>query len=282
MRTRDAALIRKLCGLGLPPQFIVQSLLPALREIIPAHSGGVFWVGGDAQMTALYAERLLEPDAMAAYYERHYKDAVEGFAAAFRRRARDDDPVSSHSFSPAEQNTPYFREILSSLDAYHVLYGILNHDGAAYAQLSLYRGVADEPFDHDDRRALRGVLRYIADGLYDPGRNPLESEASLVAEESLGIVDSSGGIVSATDQWRRLVRLAALAHVSPSQASQEPEAIASFLRELSRSSPKRGLSTASYHVKQVYSKLEVNGRGEVQQQLLRLAGREFEASHVPR
>src|SRR5918993_5202046 len=111
MRVRDAALIRKLCGLGLPPQSLVQSLLPALRDFIPSHSGGVFWVYADAQMTALYAERLLEPEAMAAYYERHYKDAVEGFAAAFNKRAASADPVSTHSFSAAECATSYFREI---------------------------------------------------------------------------------------------------------------------------------------------------------------------------
>jgi DNA-binding CsgD family transcriptional regulator len=365
MRTRDAALIRKLCSLGLPPQFLVQSLLPALREIIPAHSGGVFWVDADAQMTALYAERLLEPEVMAAYYERHYKDAVEGFAAAFCRRARDDDPVSTHSLSPTEQCTDYFREILRSLDAYHILYAILTHQGEAYAQLSLYRGASDEPFDSDDQHALRGVLRYVSEGLFDPGRNPLEADESVVVEESLGVVSASGEIVSATDQWRRLVRLAALAHVNPSQASQESRTIASFVRELSRPGPQRGLSgpeevvrqtawgrfvirkfalrgatvddeqigllirreeprtlslirgaghsllspqqrevalllaqgktnpeiaqalslslnTASYHVKQVYSRLDVSDRGAVQQQLLRLAGDEFESSHAPR
>ena len=66
MRTRDAAFIRKLCTLGLPPRALVLSLLPALRSLVPAHSGGVFWVDGRGQMAGLYAERMLPPDAMAA------------------------------------------------------------------------------------------------------------------------------------------------------------------------------------------------------------------------
>src|SRR5262245_21520158 len=109
-RVRDISFIRKLCGLGLPAQTVAQSLLPELRKLIPSHSAGVFWVDEHGEMASRYAERLLPPDAMAAYYEKHYAVSTESFADAFRRRAQDADPISCHSFGPAEQRTNYFRD----------------------------------------------------------------------------------------------------------------------------------------------------------------------------
>ena len=128
-RVRDISFIRKLCGLGLPAQTVAQCLLPELRKFIPSHSAGVFWVDQQGEMASLYAERLLPPDAMAAYYERHYAVKTESFSDVFRRRAQSADPISYHSFSRAEQNTDYFRDVMGRLDAYHMLYGILK-DGA--------------------------------------------------------------------------------------------------------------------------------------------------------
>ena len=64
---RDLVLIRKLCGLGLPAQTLAPSLLPALRQVIPSHSAAVFWVDERFEMTGLYAERLLPPEAMERY-----------------------------------------------------------------------------------------------------------------------------------------------------------------------------------------------------------------------
>ncbi len=80
---RDLVLIRKLCGLGLPAQTLAPSLLPALRQVIPSHSAAVFWVDERFEMTGLYAERLLPPEAMERYYEKHYQQPVTGFPRAF-------------------------------------------------------------------------------------------------------------------------------------------------------------------------------------------------------
>jgi hypothetical protein len=232
MRARDVAFIRKLCTLGLPPRSLVLSLLPALRELVPAHSAGVFWVDAAAQMTSLYAERLLPPDAMAAYHERHYGDQKDGFAAAFRARAEAEDPVSWHSFTRREQASDYFRDVLKPLDSYHVLYAVLSDGRRPFAQLSLYRGERDRPFGPPDAQALRGLLRYLAVGLAEPDRPATRSEESVVVEEQLGIVTNAGEIVSGSDEWKRLVRLGAVARVSPGEAARERGAIEDFLREL--------------------------------------------------
>ncbi len=136
---RDLVLIRKLCGLGLPAQTLAPSLLPTLRKLIPSHSAAVFWVDDEFEMTGLYAERLLAPEAMAHYYESHYQQAVTGFPRAFAARAAASDPVSVHKYTKLEQESAYFRDVLSQLDAYQILYGVLRVAERPFGQISIYR-----------------------------------------------------------------------------------------------------------------------------------------------
>jgi DNA-binding CsgD family transcriptional regulator len=233
-RARDVAFIRKLCSLELAPHVLTQSLLPALRVLIPSHSAGVFWVDDSGEMTGLYAERMLPPDVMAAYYERHYRHTQDGFATAFRRRAQAPDPVTYHSFTAKEQESDYFREVLSRLDAYHVLYGILRNGKRAVAQVSFYRGRRDLPFDGAAANALRPLLGYIAAAVERVPVAAQPQEGNVTVEESLGIVDAQGTVTSGTDAWLRLVRLAALAQVSPREAREEPRVIGEFLHRISQ------------------------------------------------
>jgi DNA-binding CsgD family transcriptional regulator len=231
-RVRDVSFIRKLCTLGLPAQTVAQCLLPELRKFIPSHSAGVFWVDDLGEMTSLYAERMLPPDAMAAYYEKHYAVKAESFADVFRRRAQSADPISYHSFSRAEQNTDYFRDVMRRLDAYHVLYGVLKDGTRPLAQISFYRGVADKPFDRESANTLRSVLRYLATGLGASPSRTASEDAAVVVEEDLGIVSFTGATINAPDTWHRLLRLAALAEVSPRHALKEDEAVELFVRRV--------------------------------------------------
>ena len=229
-RSRDIAHIRKLCGLPLPAPALAQALLPALRGLVASHSGGVFWVDDRGEMANLYAERLLAPDAMATYYEKHYATAREGFAAAFRRRALAADPVSFHTFSAEERDSAYFQDVLRALDAYHVLYGMLHRGGRAFAQLSLYRGAADRPFDAADADVLRPLLRYLVTGLGRTAVTADADDASVVVEEALGIVTLEGARISAPERWQSLLRLLAVGEVSPRAAHGEGAAIDHYLR----------------------------------------------------
>ena len=162
---RQLALIRKLCGLGLPAQTLAPSLLPALRELIPSHSAAVFWVDARCEMTGLYAERLLPPEAMARYYENHYQHAVTGFPMAFAARVRATDPVSARKLTKTEQSSDYFRDVLARLDAYQILYGVLRDGPLPIGQISFYRGARDAEFGRREQSVLRGLLRYLAAGL---------------------------------------------------------------------------------------------------------------------
>ena len=232
-RVRDVSFIRKLCGMPLPPQTIAQCLLPELRRLIPSHSAGIFWVDAQGEMTSLYAERMLPPDAMAAYYAKHYSVKADSFADVFRRRAASDNPVSFHSFSRAEQGSAYFRDVMATLDAYHVLYGVIRNGAHPVAQISFYRGKADKPFDNTSADTLRSVIRYLGTGLGAIAGLPHTDDAAVIAEEDLGIVSTTGAVISAPDTWHRLLRLAALAEVSPRNALKERDAIELFVNRVS-------------------------------------------------
>ncbi len=229
---RQLALIRNLCSLGLPPQTLAPSLLPVLRRLIPSHSAAVFWVDERMEMTGLYAERLLPPEAMARYYEKHYKNSISGFQAAFGARAAASDPVSIHKVTDAERASDYFRDILAKLDAYQILYGVLRNSSVPIGQISFYRGEPDAGFSRADQAMLRGLLRYLSVGLRAQRSMLQPVEQAPVVEEWLGIITPDGAAVSASADWSRLVRLLALKTVNPRRAREEQRVIAEFLRQI--------------------------------------------------
>jgi DNA-binding CsgD family transcriptional regulator len=183
-------------------------------------------------MTSLYAERILPPDAMAAYYRRHYTVKAEIFSDAFRRRAQSVDPISYHSFSVAEQNSEYFRDVMQRLDAYHVLYGVLRDGTRPSAQISFYRGRSDKPFEKESADTLRSLVRYLATGLGVSASPSCSEDEALVVEEEVGIVSFTGVMISAPEAWHRLLRLAVLVELSPRHALKEHEAIEYFVQRV--------------------------------------------------
>jgi len=231
-RKRQLGLIRKLCGLGVPAQTLAPSLLPALRTLIPSHSAAVFWVDERFEMTGLYAERLLTPASMAAYYKRHYRDAATGFPAQFRARAAAGDPVSVRRLSKADQASDYFREVLSRLDAHQILYGVLRDGSRPLGQISFYRGARDPEFGRRDQETLRGLLRYVSLGLRMEAERPRALPQAEVVEEWLGVVAKDGTPISAPTHWSRLVRLLAMEKVAPRTAHEEQRVVSEFLRRV--------------------------------------------------
>ena len=229
---RQLALIRKLCGLGLPAQTLAPSLLPALRKLLPAHSAAVFWVDERYEMTGLYAERLLPPEAMARYYENHYQHTVTGFPVAFAARVHARDAVSVRTATEEEQASDYFRDVLAQLDAYQILYGVLRDPVRPIGQISFYRGARDPEFDRRDQDVLRGLLRYLSIGLRPQPMHARLVPQSEVVEEWLGITAIDGRIISAPPDWSRLVRLLAMGEVAPRTARAEQRIVAEFLRRI--------------------------------------------------
>lgn len=232
MHRRDLDLIRKLCGLGLPAQTLAPALLPALRKLIPAHSAAVFWVDKRFEMTGLYAERMLPPEAMARYHESHYQESATGFPVAFGARAAASDPVSVRKFGKREQKSAYFRDVLSRLDAYQILYGVLHDETRPFGQISIYRGLRDPEFGRRDQTALRGILGSLSVGLRPLGSSADSESPAEIVEEWLGTAGIDGTLISAPPDWSRLVRLLAMEDVTPRTAHDERHTVREFLREL--------------------------------------------------
>lgn len=206
---RAAALahIRQICCLGMGGQAVMPALLKALRGIIACDSAGFFWVDASGNMVNLYAERMLEPHAMAAFFERYHDSGPFAFKPGFQRRAHAADSVSVSSLSTELERSAYYNDILKSLDAYHVLYGIVREQGAALGQVSLYRSKRSAPFGAPERRTLTSVMRYVAHAL---NRAPLQAGEAFVDSDDEGvvIVDKHGNVQQAAGNSRRLLLLA--------------------------------------------------------------------------
>ena len=109
-------------------------------------------------MVNMYAERMLPPEAMTRYYERHYRADISAFSTAYLRLVAAHDPVSYRTISAEEKGSEYCREVLSQLAVGNVMCGIvrsLDNGREPIGQLSLYRGAGDVPFEKDGAEALR-------------------------------------------------------------------------------------------------------------------------------
>ncbi|MBL8310777.1 MAG: helix-turn-helix transcriptional regulator [Burkholderiales bacterium] len=225
--------LRQLCNLDLPAPVLLPSLLPAIRNVVPATHAAFFYVDANGNMVNMYAERMLPPEAMARYYERHYRSDSSAFSRAWARLLASHDPVSSRTVTAAEKAGDYYRDVLSQLDVEHIMYGVIRAPGngrAPIGQLSLYRPTSDRPFTPTDADALRDVLHYLGEALKPAPYVPAAALAEQTAEEAMAVLDDDGNTLFADDGWLRLVRLARGEPITPSQASVEPRALREFLR----------------------------------------------------
>lgn len=224
--------IRQLSNLGLPAPVLLPSLLPAVRAVVNASHAAFFYADATGNLTNLYAERMLPPEAMAHYYERHYRADASAFAKSYQRLAAASDPVSYRSISATEKQSEYFREVLLPLDVGHILYGIVRaqtNGREPIGQLSLYRPATDKPFNSADADALRDVLHYLGRALAASPFSQVPAPAEQTAEEAMAVLDEAGNTLFADDAWLRLVRLARGEPITPGQASTETKALNAFL-----------------------------------------------------
>lgn len=225
--------LRQLCNLGLPAPVVLPSLLSAVRSVVHCPHAAFFYADSHGNMTNMYAERMLPPEAMARYYERHYRSDASAFAKSYQRLVAASDPVSWRSLSAAEKQSEYFRDVLSLLDVGHIMYGVVRAHTSGrepIGQLSLYRPESDRPFDAADAEALRDVLHYLGRALAASPFAPVPAPPSeQTAEEAMAVLDDAGSTLFADDGWLRLVRLARGEPISPGQAATEPKALGEFL-----------------------------------------------------
>ena len=225
--------LRQLCNLGLPAPVLLPSLLPALRAVVPATHAAFFYCDAQGHMVNMYAERMLPPEAMTRYYERHYRADISAFSSAYLRLVAGSDPVSFRTISAQEKAGDYSREVLSQLAVGHVMYGIVrspDNGREPIGQLSLYRGVDDAPFTSVDADALRDVMHYLGRALLASPYVQVTAPSEQVAEEAMAVLDEAGELLFADDAWMRLSRLARGEPISPRESRDEPKALREFLR----------------------------------------------------
>ncbi|MBL8515200.1 MAG: helix-turn-helix transcriptional regulator [Betaproteobacteria bacterium] len=194
-RAAQLAHVRQIASLELSGATIMPALLRAVREFVDAGSAGFFWVDSEGDMTNLYAERSLPPHVMKAYFEKHYGDKPHAFREKFLERARAEDPVSSSSPSAEFMKTPYYREILSLLEAHHVLYAVIREKSVPIGQLSLYRPRGAKAFSAADRNAIRDISHYIAAAAARLPQAGQEGHFIDGGDEGLVVTDARGQLV---------------------------------------------------------------------------------------
>jgi DNA-binding CsgD family transcriptional regulator len=218
--------LRQLCHLGLPAPLLLPSLLPVLRELVPASHAGFFFCDERGGITNLYAERLLDPGAMAGYHDQH---SNQRFRRQYLERVAADRPLSRRTVSDEERASAYYRDVLRPLGIEHFLYAVVRHAGKPLGQLSLYRGADSPPFSDADERALNQVLHYLGAGLAVPSPHVLRDLQDQVVEEGLAVLDSQGRTLYADANWPRLVRLAHGNAIAPATALAERDTLPRFV-----------------------------------------------------
>lgn len=226
-KTSSRITLRQLCALRLPAMLSLPSLLPVLRQIVPAEHAAFFFCDGQGQITNLYAERMLAPQAMASYYARHYES---DFRLKYLARVARSSPVSRYSPGAADKAAPYYREVLGVLGGDHILYGIVRRGSHVLGQLSLYRGPDGPAFTAADEEALGDVLHYLGEALAVPTPMHVADDQGQVAEEAAAVLTPSGETLFADPNWNRLVRLARGDSIAPAKARAEGEALPLFVR----------------------------------------------------
>ena len=234
---RARVTVRQLCSLRLPAPVLLPSLLPAVRAVVRSSHAAFFYADAAGNMTNMYAERMLPPEAMARYYEQYYRADSSAFTKSYLSLVAASDPVSYRTVGPVERSSDYFRDVLSPLDVGHIMYGIVRAQANGrepIGQLSLYRPETDIPFSPADAEALRDVLHYLGRALSAAPFAPVSASAEQTAEEAMAVLDESGTTLFADEGWLRLVRLARGEPISPVQAAAEPKRCGSFCTAWSR------------------------------------------------
>jgi DNA-binding CsgD family transcriptional regulator len=222
--------LRQLCNLGLPAAVILPSVLGALREILGARHTAFFYCDEAGNMVNMYAEKMLSPDAMASYFEKHYRTEFGAFSAEYLKRVAAPDPVTSKSLSESEKSSAYYLEVMSKLDIEHILYAVVRTSSAIpIGQLSVYRSASDIAFSDGDANSLRDCLHYLSKAISPQMFVLNEPESDTVAEEGVAVFDSNGKQLFADSNWLRLVRLARGEPISPMTAKLEIDALAVFV-----------------------------------------------------
>ena len=151
-------------------------------------------------MTDLFAEKLLSPTLMRAYFEHYYDSPEHQFREKFLERAARKENIVSFTPDPPFEASQYYQQILRPLDAHHMLYAIVRDSTRPFGQLSLYRSKALRPFGEKERTDLAGAVRYMAHVLGAPPAvsGSDRSQFRYGGAEALVVSNARGTVVQAS------------------------------------------------------------------------------------
>jgi len=175
-RSPGAALVRRLCTVGLPIEGIAPALVRALCRETQCESGVVLWFDAHGEVSNLYAHDLPSPQALAGWFAaptnvdtalRHV--AGPGGLLPKRRLVEicsDGSPNSrilkGGATEPLCSHRHLCRMALPAGPALQRLCCMIVRDGAPVASIILYRPSAGRAFGSDERLALKAAGRYLS------------------------------------------------------------------------------------------------------------------------
>ena len=225
-RSPGAALIRRLCTLGLPIEGIVPALMRALCREARCEAGVVLWFDADGEISNLYAHDLPSREALTAWFAAPAgADAPPGAAAPPGGVVRRGKVVEICADGlPADRTAgdkgpePFCRHrrlcgmaVPSGVPLQRLCCAIVR-DGVPIASLVLYRAATGPAFSSEDRIAVKAAGRYLS----------LNAEAIPAATGAAMYRGSGEQALLMCEPDGRIVKTSANGHALLAQASGCP------------------------------------------------------------
>jgi|LakMenEpi03Aug12_release.lakeMendotaPanAssembly.Ray.scaffolds.fasta_scaffold218716_2 DNA-binding CsgD family transcriptional regulator len=219
--------LRQLCQLGLPGPQLLPTLLPVLRGIIKADHAAFFYCDGHGNISNLFAERMLSPQAQSNFHDQH---SDLQFREKYLQRVTAQQAVSRYSVGAQDREGAYHQDVLGPLDISHVMYAIVRTGSRVLGQLSLYRGSDGAAFSLRDEERLYEMLHYLGDAL-SIAPQPLGTASQEHAiEHGLAVFNTQGEVVFHDEHWLRLIRMAKGDPITPANALYESHSLPLFVQ----------------------------------------------------
>jgi DNA-binding CsgD family transcriptional regulator len=213
--------VRQLCGLGLPAQEVMPSLLATLHRFIPSYTNLFDWVDDKCQISNYYSEGPACPDSARLYFEEFYNKREQEVMPAFSDHIRTARGVINSVFTPAFYRSDFYNEIWRPRQVHHKLEAIIRQHERPLGSLVLYRRADEPPFSRREEQLLSRVIPYIAHAVAHGGEYQGQYDAS--GETGLVVANERGAILYSCPQGRRLLYLATHATVDPRTVVTESE-----------------------------------------------------------
>lgn len=199
-RKRGLAHLRRLAGLGLPPQAAAVAMLDALHEVVPSAFNRLGFCDGRLDIVDAYCENP-EGFRFLRYYFEEVDGRVDYWPSVRSCLAR--GPGVGYYLpwqTPAFYRSEYYNVVERALGSHHQIDVTIGDQARVYGSMVLARARRD-PFTAEDARLLAQVAPYFAHALSAP---PCTAEPGDAAEVAAAVIDRKGHVRLADTEYGRL------------------------------------------------------------------------------